>query len=114
MDRDILVMHGIDYDDGVKRLMGNSMIFEKCLMKFPADDSFSKLKRELENANCEEAFKAAHTLKGVAANLSMTRLAAKADDCCEELRTGNIVNAKVIFPVVEEEYNSVIAALETA
>ena len=114
MDRDTLIMHGIDYDDGVKRLVGNSMIFEKCLLKFPNDESFANLKRELETGNCEEAFKAAHNLKGVAANLSMTRLAVKAGDCCEELRAGNIADAKSLFNALEEEYSNVIAALQTA
>lgn len=114
MDRDILIMHGIDYDDGVKRLLGNSMIFEKCLLKFHNDESFARLKQELESGNCEEAFKAAHNLKGVAANLSMTHLSSSAGACCEELRAGNIVNAKALFPAVEKEFNEVITALQTA
>ena len=78
-------MHGIDYDDGVKRLLGNSMIFEKCLLKFHNDESFARLKQELESGNCEEAFKAAHNLKGVAANLSMTAISVTLDNSSEPL-----------------------------
>ena len=114
MDKNVLMMHGIDYDDGVKRLMGNSMIFEKCLLKFPNDESFSKLKQELIAGNCEEAFKAAHSLKGVAGNLSMKQLYESATACCEELRAGNIHNAKAIFPDVEHNYIEVMTALEVA
>ena len=113
MDKNILIMHGIDYDDGVKRLMGNSMIFEKCLMKFPNDRSFAQLSAELASGNCTEAFNAAHTLKGVAANLSMTQLSELASACCEYLRAGNLSEARAIFADVEKAYKDVMSALES-
>lgn len=114
MNKDILIEHGIDYDDGVNRLMGNSMIFEKCLLKFPNDESYAKLKAELATGNCSEAFKYAHTLKGIAGNLSMKRLCASANECCEALRAGNIKDAIPLFTIVENDYNEVLAALQEA
>ena len=114
VDKNLLIKHGIDYDDGVKRLMGNSVVFEKCLMKFPSDESFAMLKAELEAGNCSEAFKYAHNLKGLAGNLSMVKLFASANECCEALRHGNIKDAKSLFPPVERDYNEAISALEVA
>lgn len=49
-------------------------LITKFVLKFPGDPSFSQLQSTLEEKNVEEAFRAAHTLKGVAQNLGFTPL----------------------------------------
>lgn len=55
---------GADYEDVLKRLYSEGMI-RKFARMFLDDDSYPKLERSLKEENVEEAFRAAHTLKGV-------------------------------------------------
>ena len=59
---------GADYEEVFGRLRSERLI-TKFVLKFPGDPSFSQLQSTLEEKNVEEAFRAAHTLKGVAQNL---------------------------------------------
>ena len=56
----------------------------------PAFPSFSQLQSTLEEKNVEEAFRAAHTLKGVAQNLGFTPLYEATATLTEVLRAGNL------------------------
>ena len=89
----------LDYETGLGRFMGKETLFVKFLMKFVDDKSFQSLKEQIENGECEEAFKAAHTLKGVAANL--------AGDITEALRAQKLEEAIKQLPVLEEAYKKV-------
>ena len=64
---------GGDYDDVVRRLMGEKLV-RKFLLKFLDDKSYADLERTLSEGDYKEAFRAAHTLKGVCQNLSLTSL----------------------------------------
>ena len=59
---------GGNYEDTVRRLY-NEKLVEKFLFKFEEDPSFENLKKALEEEDLEAAFRAAHTLKGVAQNM---------------------------------------------
>lgn len=68
---DILKANGADVDNSLKRFMGNRGLYEKFLLKFPADQNMSRLRESMEKQDYEEAFKCVHTLKGVSANLGL-------------------------------------------
>ncbi len=72
--QDVFSAYGGDYDKTMKRFMGNEALYCKILPKLFQDDNLQKLGRELETGNFESAFEAAHTLKGVSANLGLTPL----------------------------------------
>lgn len=55
---------GANYEDVLKRLYNEGMICRFTLM-FLNDDSYPKLEQALKEGNVKEAFRAAHTLKGV-------------------------------------------------
>jgi two-component system, sensor histidine kinase and response regulator len=63
---------GIDIDAGLDRLSGNKKLFKRLLIDFSKKySSFSAdIKNAMENNNLEEASRLAHTLKGVAGNIS--------------------------------------------
>ena len=63
---------GGDYDDVMSRLRTDERI-KKFLLKVAEDKSFDNLCENLKTRNIEEAFRAAHTLKGVGLNLSLDR-----------------------------------------
>ena len=55
-------------------------------LKFLEDQSYLQLKQALENKNNEDAFRGAHTLKGVCQNLSFDRLYEASNELTELLR----------------------------
>ena len=64
----------VNFDEGVKRVMNNNAFYIKMLNKFKAEDNLKKLAEAIEAQDMENAQVAAHTLKGLAANLSLTEL----------------------------------------
>ena len=77
---------GMDVDNTVKRFMGNETLYLKFLNKFQADQSVASIQQYIAEQNAEEAFKSAHTLKGVAANLGLDPIAQHASDIVELFR----------------------------
>ncbi len=76
---------GGDYEDAIGRLRTDERVL-RFLGKVADDGSFSLLQSALAAHNIQEAFRAAHTLKGICMNLSLTRLAASAHAITEALR----------------------------
>ena len=64
----------INEEEGKKRVMNNGKLYAKLLNKFKADTSIDDLSTFAEAEEWEKAQAAAHTIKGIAANLSLTEL----------------------------------------
>ena len=94
---------GADYEDVLKRLYRESMICKFARM-FLDDDSYSKLAQSLKDGNVQEAFRAAHTLKGVCQNLGFTNLYQPAYELTEVLRAGTLEGSGEWFARVTEQY----------
>lgn len=103
---------GIDVEGLVKRFMGNEALAEKFLKKFLGDESFGRLKTAIEEGNCEDAFKAVHTLKGVAGNLGLIELYRHAILMTEKLREGDMSNAAEDYAMMEQTYRKAIEVIE--
>ena len=67
----------------------------------------------MDKADYEEAFRAAHTLKGVCANLGFTQLFKVSSDLTEELRGGAPDEAKLpeLLEKVSSEYKKTVDAI---
>lgn len=78
-----------DYAGTKARLMTDERIL-RFVNKFPADGSYQLLLDSLASANVQEAFRAAHTIKGVAQNLGFTALYKASEVVTEILRGGNL------------------------
>lgn len=76
---------GGNYADVSKRLPSLGLI-EKFIGRFMEDKSFETLCSQLASGNREEAFRAAHTLKGICANLGFSRLLESVTRLTDELR----------------------------
>ena len=94
---------GADYEDVFHRLPRESMIRKFALM-FLNDDSYPKLEQSLKEGNAQEAFRAAHTLKGVCQNLGFTNLYQPAYELTEVLRAGTLEGSRELFARVTEQY----------
>lgn len=109
MDQKTCLEAGIDYNEGVARCVGNAQLFEKFLFSFPADPSFGELEAALRANDIPAAFRAAHTLKGVTGNLSMTRLYTLLVGLTDALRgEGDMAAARAQYPAVKEAYDAVV------
>ena len=102
---------GSSYADVTARL-GNEEFVRYFVLLFKDDKSFEALKESLKKGLAEDAFRAAHTLKGVAANLGFSALYENAAEITEALRGGDLNAAAALFPALEEKYSKVIAAAE--
>ena len=89
---------------------------ERFLQKFLSDPSFNEIKDAIENKDGEKAFRGAHTLKGVSANLAFTKLSTSSSLLTESLRNTNGVipdEAYGLYKSVEEDYNLVINTISS-
>lgn len=84
-----LTAAGINVEMALERFMGNEMLLERFLKKFPEDPNFEKLEDAMEKGDRESALQAAHTLKGVCGNLSMESLYAELDLQVKAMRAEN-------------------------
>ena len=96
-----------NYDEAISRMRDDERI-KKYLKYFLMDESFKQLELALDSNNCEEAFKAAHTLKGVSQNMAFTDFSDSVVTITEELRSGKLDDALKFFPEVSKKYKIVI------
>ena len=61
----------VDVKDGLNRIMKNKKIYARLLNSFAENPHVNELYEPLAQRDAVEAQKAAHTIKGVAANLSL-------------------------------------------
>lgn len=99
---------GADYSEIVCR-MGNEERVKRFVLKLPQDDSFLRLCGAMTEGDAGEAFREAHTLKGIGLNLGLTNIADKAMLLSEELRAGVInTEAERLFAEFAESYDETI------
>lgn len=80
---------GADYQEVLGRLYNEAMIC-KFVRMFLQDDSFQILEEALRRGDVKEAFRGAHTLKGVCQNLGFSNLYAPTYTLTETLRAGQL------------------------
>ena len=104
-----------NYDEALSRLM-NERLMERFLQKFLSDPSFNEIKDAFEIKDGEKAFRGAHTLKGVSANLAFTKLSASSSLLTETLRNTNGAIPEEAYPLyqeVEKDYKLVIDTISS-
>lgn len=108
--QDCYLLFGGDYTEVISRLRKDAMI-EKFVFRFLEDRSFAALCRAMQEKNREEAFRAAHTIKGVCQNLGFAKLQQSAELLTEALRTEWQDDVQLLFDRVEKDYQQTTAAI---
>lgn len=93
------------------KLMSDRLV-QTFLTKFLEDTCYSDLVRCLKEGDYPEAFHMAHTLRGVAANLGLTRLEQRSGAVEEKLRPQRSCELSAELAALTAEYDRVIAAIE--
>ncbi|MGN1230653.1 MAG: Hpt domain-containing protein [Anaerotignum sp.] len=97
--------------------MGSERLVQKFALKFLTDSSFDTLCETMEKADCQEAFRAAHTLKGICLNLGFDPLGKISGQLTEALRPCQpeclqAAETAAMLEQVKQEYGKVKALLE--
>lgn len=101
-----LTSQGVDYDTALERFMGKEDLYKRFLTKFLADENFDQLEVNIGCRNVEEAFKCAHTLKGLCGNLGFDNLLEDDAKIVEILRNGSMDGVSELFVSLSEKYHT--------
>lgn len=106
-----LQVTGVNIERVMSRFMGNEMMYINFLKRFTEDKSFEKMQNSFRQGDLEEAFKAAHTLKGLIANLGLDGIMEAVNPITEILRVGSDEGIKELMEQAGKEYNMVLEIL---
>ncbi len=100
-----------DYEDVLGRMRKEALV-EKFALKFLNDSSYESLQQGLAAKDQQIAFRAAHTIKGVAQNLGFTKLYETSGHLADVLRREWSEEAFPLARQVEAAYQKTIAAIK--
>lgn len=109
--RECYAAMGGDYDNVAARLRSEKLV-RKFVLKYLEDTSFDLLCSSMAEKDYEQAFRAAHTIKGVSQNLSFTALMDSSSKLSDALRHGYTPEADAHFELVKKDHLSVISAIK--
>lgn len=97
---------GQNYGEVLDRL-GSEAILKKFVVKFLDDPSYQMLEDGLKEKNAEQAFRAAHTIKGICLNLGFDKLYQASSALTEQLRGKNTIEGTdALFEEVKVQYKN--------
>jgi len=91
----------VNVQDALKRIGGSMDLYKRLLKSFTGGDHIDPLEEALNTGATEEAARLVHTLKGVAANLSLMKISIKASELEHSFKNG-------------KDYSEVFAELKDA
>ncbi len=101
-----------DYETVIKRMLDDARI-KKFLFMFLRDETFNNLCTAVDNGNYEDAFREAHTLKGLCQNMAFSDFFVPVDNLTELLRHGEWSDeALKQFELVKAKYAVIRKAIE--
>lgn len=115
MDFGLLETIGVDEREVMARFMNNEGLYCRILKKFMEDKSYEELKKSWEDEDYEAAFRAAHTLKGVSANLGLGGIRELSSTITEQLRPGRTRDDLLLrdqMNRLEQQYNAAQKVIE--
>ena len=78
----------VNVPDALKRIGGSMDLYKRLLTQFTGGDHIDPLEEALNTGAMEEAARLIHTLKGVAANLSLVKLSTIASELEHKVKNG--------------------------
>lgn len=100
-----------NYDEIMKRLRTDERVM-KFVGMFAKDESYNTLVRTMQEGNIDEAFRAAHTMKGVCQNMAFTKLFQSSHAITEALRGKDMDQANKLLDQVTQDYQLVMDGIK--
>lgn len=110
--RECYELLGEDYDGVIQRLECDEESVEPAIREFLYDEHFIAFIAAMNEHAVEKAFRAAHTMKGIAANLGFEKLRSVFSKITEYLRKGDFDSAQNLLVPVGKEYIRIIRVLK--
>ena len=104
------ILIGSDYRQISQRLHSEALI-RKFVIKYAADPTYQMLSDAIAASDWEVAFRAAHTLKGVALNLGFDRLNISVSALTEALRGPKALTDLSLWDTVQHDQQELMRAL---
>ncbi len=108
-----LMEAGINVDEAIERMMGYEDFFIQLLKKFAFDNTYEQLRQALKEGNPSNAFKAAHTLKGLSGDLSIDVLFLPLTEITDALRDDHIDQANIYMQEFSQLYDKVVSRISS-
>jgi len=107
----------VNIEEGLKRVMNNSKLLAKLFKKFKDDRNLTDLEAALAADDLPKSQINAHTLKGLAANLSLTELYKQVLELETQIKAGSVApgqldTVKTVYSQTLIEVDKVIAQYE--
>lgn len=106
---DALKEFGADTKEGLERCMGNEAFYIRLVKMIPGDANFERFYQAIDEGDLDTAFEAAHALKGVVGNLSLTPLTAPVNEVTELLRSRTDMDYSSYAKQIKEAHQKLIA-----
>ncbi|MDR0316261.1 MAG: Hpt domain-containing protein [Treponema sp.] len=104
----------VNINEGASRVMNNTKLYFKLLDKFKTSTNLGDLEAALAAGDMEKAQNAAHTVKGVAGNLSLSELFKQSMELetqikAKAVKPDQLEKVKTVFAATIQEIDKVIA-----
>lgn len=109
--QDCYAAFGGNYADVSARLHSDRLV-QKFMLKYLDDQSFGLLCASMAEKDYEQAFRAAHTIKGICQNLSFTPLLNSSSELSDALRHGWTPEADQFFEQVKIDQLALTTAIQ--
>jgi len=98
----------IDVQDALKRIGGSMDLYKRLLKQFTGGNHLDPLEEALNVGAADDATRLVHTLKGVAANLSLVKLSAVATELEHKIKSGadhsdTLAELKNVYYITSQE-----------
>ena len=103
---------GVNTDEGIERCLDDEDFYLMLIETALDDSELIKLETALGSGDIKAAFEAAHALKGVYGNMSLTPLYEPMVQLTETLRRNSTDNADVLMEEIKENFAKLSALKE--
>lgn len=110
--RGLFMEVGADINIVIDRFAGNEKLLERFIRKFPEDNNFEELKKAVKDDDDPLIERAAHTLKGVSANLGFSALSEKCANIVQAVRQEKRDTIPAFFEELSIEYEKIVDCIK--
>lgn len=104
---------GVNVDEGIERLMGNTSLYEKMLGSFLKMMKNQSFEPDFDTNDYNEIIEKAHAIKGTSGNLSITPIYEAYTDIVSLLRNQQPEQAKEIYEKILPVQNKIMNCIES-
>ncbi len=106
-----LAEFGIDLPDAMSRMDGDEALYKRLAFKYLDNTNYVDLVAAMEAKDYDDAYTAAHTLKGVSGNLSLANLYKVSAAVSTALYQGEYEAAAQMMPDLKAAHDKAVAGL---